>query len=75
MAYDFDTVVNRRGTNSVKYDFAKKLGKPEGILPLWVADMDFRTAPEIIDRLQKTVAHGIYGYSDTKEDYFNAVAN
>lgn len=74
MKYDFDTVTDRRGTNCLKYDFAKERGKPEGILPLWVADMDFTTAPEILKRLQKTVSHGIFGYSEGKDDYFQAVA-
>ena len=61
MGFDFDTVVNRKGTNSLKYDFSKERGKPEDILPLWVADMDFPTAPPILERLEKTVRHGIFG--------------
>ncbi len=73
MNYDFDTVIDRRGTNSLKYDFALERGKPEDILPLWVADMDFRTAPPILRRLEETVRHGIFGYTETKEDYFEAV--
>lgn len=74
MKYNFDTIVDRRGTNCLKYDFAAERGKPEDVLPLWVADMDFSTAPEILQRLQKTVSHGIFGYSEGKEDYFKAVA-
>ena len=74
MAFDFDTVVDRRGTNSLKYDFAKERLKPEGILPLWVADMDFPTAPAILERLEELVKHGIFGYTDGKDDYFAAVA-
>ena len=61
MNYDFDTVIDRRGTDCLKYDFAKERGKREDVLPLWVADMDFRTAPEILERLKKTVQHGIFG--------------
>jgi cystathionine beta-lyase len=72
MKYDFDKVIDRRGTNCLKYDFAKERGKDENILPLWVADMDFQTAPEILTRLEKTVQHGIFGYSDAKESYFQA---
>lgn len=64
MEYDFDTVVERRGTNSIKYDFTKEWGKKEDILPLWVADMDFSTAPEILKRLEQVVQHGIFGYSE-----------
>ncbi|MCI6887653.1 MAG: pyridoxal phosphate-dependent aminotransferase [Lachnospiraceae bacterium] len=73
MKYDFDTVIDRRGTNSLKYDCAKERGKREDVLPLWVADMDFRTAPEILERLEQVVQHGIFGYSEGKEDYFLAV--
>lgn len=74
MTYDFDTVVDRRGTNCLKYDFAAERGKPEDVLPLWVADMDFPTAPEILKRLEQAVSHGIFGYSEGKQDYFEAVA-
>lgn len=73
--YDFDTIVDRKETNCLKYDFAAERGKPGDVLPLWVADMDFPTAPEILQRLQKTVSHGIFGYSEGKEDYFKAVAD
>ena len=74
MKYDFDEVVERRGTGCLKYDFAKERGKKEDVLPLWVADMDFKTVPAVTKRLQKAVEHGIYGYSDSKEDYFAAVS-
>ncbi len=72
---DFDTIVDRRGTYSMKYDFAKELlgeSSPD-LLPLWVADMDFRTSSYIQDALHKLVTHGIFGYSETDEDYFSAV--
>lgn len=70
---DFDTVVDRKNTDCLKYDFAKKRGMPEDVLPLWVADMDFKTSSYIQDALSERVLHGIYGYSDTKEKYFEAV--
>ena len=73
MIYDFDRIVDRRGTNSLKYDFSREYGKGENVLPLWVADMDFQTAPEILESLEKTVHHGIFGYSEVKEEYFLAV--
>ncbi len=73
MKFDFDIPVDRHGTGCLKYDFAVERGKPADILPLWVADMDFQTAPGIIERLKKAVDHGIFGYSDTKEDYFEAM--
>ena len=72
MKYDFDKVVDRHGTNCLKYDFAIERGKPADILPLWVADMDFQTAPAILERLEETVKHGIFGYSDGN---FAAVQN
>ena len=75
MKYDFDKVIERKGTNCLKYDFAKERGMGEELLSLWVADMDFQTAPEIIERLHKAVDHGIFGYTESKEAYFNAVYN
>lgn len=70
---DFDTVIDRKNTKSLKYDFAKRRGMPEDIKPLWVADMDFKVSSYIIEALEKMNAHGIYGYSETKEEYFEAV--
>ncbi|MDE7016571.1 MAG: pyridoxal phosphate-dependent aminotransferase [Lachnospiraceae bacterium] len=75
MRYDFDEVVDRRQSGCVKYDFAAEKGMPEDVLPLWVADMDFKAAPCIVERLQKDVTFGIFGYTDSKEDYFHALAN
>lgn len=73
MSYNFDQIVNRTGTNSIKYDFAIERGMPADILPLWVADMDFPTAPAITEALVKAAKHGIFGYSESKSDYFEAV--
>lgn len=70
MIFDFNEIVDRKNTNSIKYDFAKERGKPEDVLPLWVADMDFRTPPEVTDALLTVSRHGIFGYSEVKEDYF-----
>lgn len=67
--YDFDTPVDRRGTDSVKWDV-----RP-GELPMTIADMDFRTAPEIVDALQKKVATGVFGYEWPGDDYFSAVSD
>ena len=74
MKFDFDKVVDRHGTKCLKYDFAKERGRSDDMLPLWVADMDFPTAPGIQKSLSDAVAHGIYGYSEGKEDYFQAAA-
>lgn len=71
--FDFDTVINRKGTDCLKYDFAKERRKPEDVLPLWVADMDFQTAPFILEKLEERVRHGIFGYSEGKEGYFQAM--
>lgn len=70
MRYDFDTVIPRRGTLSYKWDNA-----PEGVLPMWVADMDFRTSPAIIEALQKRLDNGIFGYTRVPEEYYEAVVS
>ena len=74
MGYDFDRVIERRGSLCIKYDFAKERGREEDVLPLWVADMDFQTAPEVLERLHGVVSHGIFGYSEGKDAYFKAVS-
>jgi cystathionine beta-lyase len=74
MNYNFDKLHDRTNTNSLKYDFAQKYGKAEGLCPLWVADMDFKIAPEIEEALVKSARHGIFGYSDVKDSYYDAVA-
>lgn len=70
---DFDTVQSRKDTNCLKYDFAVKRGMPEDVLPLWVADMDFKTSSYIQDELIKQAEHGIFGYSEVLTPYFLAV--
>ena len=75
MAYDFDAVIDRRGTDSLKYDFAREEGKRPGLLPMWVADMDFAAPPEVLADLRKSVDHGVFGYTEPKGDsYYDAVA-
>ena len=73
--YNFDKITNRKGTNCLKYDFAVERGKPADVLPLWVADMDFPVSEEITKSLHAAVEHGIYGYSQPKDAYYNAVMN
>ena len=70
---DFDRIIDRRNTKSVKYDLAAKKGMPEDVLPLWVADMDFRVSSYIQEAIARQVEHGVFGYSDTGEEYFEAV--
>ena len=66
----FDNVVNRRGTNCVKWDLCG-----DDVLPMWVADMDFPTAPNITKALQQRVEHGIFGYTTINDSYYNAIIN
>lgn len=69
MKYDFKTVVNRRHIDSVKWNVQ------DNELPLSIADMDFKTAPEIILAMQEKIKLGAFGYEEVGEDYFNAVSN
>ena len=70
MDYNFDELIPRRGTNSYKWDSA-----PGGdVIPMWVADMDFRTAPPVVDALRRRVEHGVFGYVKVPEAYYDAVA-
>ena len=69
MKYDFDEIIPRRHTNSYKWDGATD----SNVLPLWVADMDFRTAPAITEALKQRVEHGIFGYTRVPDEYYEAV--
>nr|MCR5171935.1 aminotransferase [Treponema sp.] len=75
MKYDFNKITDRHGTNSIKYDLAIQRGKPADVLSLWVADMDFPTAPCIIDALRARVDHGIFGYSVPGKEFYDSVIN
>ena len=66
MKYDFDKIIDRRDTDSIKWDFAVEFGLPADVLPLWVADMDIPTAPAVTEALVQRARHGIFGYSDVK---------
>ena len=69
--FDFHTVINRRGTNSYKWDIVKE----EDVIPLWVADMDFKAAPAILEALKKRVEHGVFGYTLVPDSYYEAIIN
>ncbi len=69
MKFNFDEIINRKESNSYKWDSDKS----EDILPMWVADMDFKTAPPIIDALAQRVQHGVFGYAKVPNAYYNAV--
>ena len=71
---DFDYVIERRGTDCLKYDFAVERGKPADALPLWVADMDFPAPEGVLEALRRRVSHGIFGYTDVKPAYAAACA-
>lgn len=69
MKYDFDEIIDRCGTNCVKWDGAEN---PD-VLPMWVADMDFRTAPAIIEALSRRVDHGVFGYTRVPQSYYESI--
>lgn len=69
MKYDFDTVIDRRNTNSYKWDYY------DTQLPMWLGDMDFQTAPEIIQKLEERVQHGVFGYPIIPDEYFQSYIN
>lgn len=69
MKYNFDEIIPRRGTNSVKWDSAPDAD----VLPMWVADMDFHVAPSITEALQRRMAHGIFGYTRVPDTYYESV--
>lgn len=75
MTYNFDTIIDRKNTNSLKYDFAELRGMPSSILPLWVADMDFPCPVEVRDAVKKCAEHGIFGYTESGSSYFEAAAS
>ncbi len=69
MTYNFDEITDRRNSKSYKWDSAVE----NDVLPLWVADMDFKAAPPIIDALSKRVQHGVFGYTKVPDAYYDAV--
>ena len=82
--YNFDEIIDRRGTDSVKWQFYESDGKMveyeeggpgEEILPLWVADMDFRSPPAVVDALVERARHGLFGYTGQSRDYNRAVVD
>lgn len=75
MKYNFNEIIDRKGTDSLKYDFAVERGLPKDVLPLWVADMDFPVEDHIKEALIKASEHAIFGYSDTKDDYFEVLSS
>ena len=73
--YDFDQIIDRSNTNSVKLDAIERVFGSKDVMPLWVADMDFLSPPEITEGLKKRVEHGIFGYVEPGERYFSSIIN
>lgn len=73
MEYDFDRMIDRTGSSCEKHSFLAENGLTEDTLAMWVADMDFETAPEVKARIEEIAAHGIYGYTGKKDGYYQAV--
>ena len=73
--YNFDEIIDRKNTSSLKFDFGIERKGRDDLLPLWVADMDFKLPDEIIEDIEKRVSHGIFGYTDPKDDYKKALKN
>lgn len=74
MHYDFDQVHNRFHTDSIKWDRTEKLFGDKDILPMWIADMDFRCPLPVIERLISRAEHGIFGYTARSDSYFESFA-
>lgn len=73
MAYSFDTIIPREQTNCYKYDLRSKVFGDSSVIPLWVADMDFKIADEIIEDITKAAQHGVYGYTYFYEELYNSL--
>ncbi len=73
--YDFDQIIDRSNTNSIKVDALERVFGSKDVIPLWVADMDFLSPPEITEGLKKRVEHGIFGYVEPGERYFSSIIN
>ncbi len=71
--YNFDEIVSREGTNSIKYDARERFFGSKDVLPLWVADMDFRTPDFIVEAIKKRAEHEIFGYTFRDDSYFNSI--
>ena len=72
MHYNFDEIIDRLGTASVKWDLADEYFKTPGLLPMWVADMDFKTPDFVVDAVKSRANHEIYGYTIRPDSYYKA---
>jgi len=75
MKYSFDEIINRTNTNSIKYDYLSEIFGNKNLLPLWVADMDFKVCPKITERFTQIINHGIFGYHIISKKYYESIIN
>ena len=75
MKYNFDEIIDRKGTDSVKWDGVEQRWGRNDLTPMWVADMDFRTAPFIVDAIRKRLEHEVLGYTFACEDWYTSIIN
>ena len=75
MTYDFDKIINRTNTESVKYDLRKNVFGKEDVIPMWVADMDFPTADFIREAVIERAKTDVYGYTFREDAYFESIVN
>ncbi len=73
--YDFDQIIDRHGSGSVKYDDLKSTFGSDDLIPMWIADMDFAVCPEITEALRKRISHPIYGYAAPAESYWTSITD
>ncbi|MFA6412194.1 MAG: PatB family C-S lyase [Syntrophales bacterium] len=71
--YNFDEIIHREGTHSVKYDLRTKIFGTEDVIPLWVADMDFRTPDFVVEAIRRQAAHELYGYTFVPESFYESL--
>ena len=71
--YDFDRIIERKGTGSLKYDPSLAPKGKKDLLPMWVADMDFSLPDEVLDEIKKRTDHGIFGYSEPDDEYYEVL--
>ena len=75
MNYNFDEIINRHGTDSVKWDAVENRWGRNDLIPMWVADMDFRTAPFVIEALKKRLEHEVLGYTFACKEWSESIIN
>lgn len=73
--YNFDEIINRKGTNCVKVDLLEEYFGKDGLTPLWVADMDFRTPDFIVEAIKERCSHEVFGYTFASDDYYKSIIN